>query len=159
MKKNLYKNFGICQHFIDRSDVEYVPDIEPDFDDSPLKKVLDEIFSVDPRTGAPKGDIAYFLSKDGNPEVKAWLETNLLQPRRSVSSHPDGVTDEVIAEFSRNPGESGLDYAARLVSIRDEAIANVKTLKDAYEKRIKDNLQKPDVVTPNEPPKTLGDEK
>lgn len=159
MKKDLYKYFGICQHFIDRSDVEYVPDVEPDFDDSPLKKVLDEIFSVDPRTGAPKGDIAYFLSKDGNPEVKAWLETNLLQPRRSVSSHPDGVTDEVIAEFSRNPGESGLDYAARLASIRDEAIANVKTLKDAYEKRINQNPQRLDVDSPNEPSKTPGDEK
>lgn len=136
MKKDLYKYFGICQHFIDRSDVEFVPDVEPDFDDSPLKKVLDEIFSVDPRTGAPKGDIAYFLSKDGNPEVKAWLETNLLQPRRSVSSHPDGVTDEVIAEFSRNPGESGLEYAARLASLRDEATKNFKTLKDAYEKSL-----------------------
>lgn len=146
MKKDLYKYFGLCQHFIDRSDVEFVPDVEPDFDDSPLKKVLDEIFSVDPRTGAPKGDIAYFLSKDGNPEVKAWLETNLLQPRRSVSSHPDGVTDEVIAEFSRNPGESGLDYASRLASIRDEAFENVKTLKDVYEKSLNNNPPKSDDV-------------
>lgn len=129
MKKNLYKYFGLCQHFIDRTNVPEVPEVEPDVIETPLKAVLDEIFAVDPRSGFPKGDIAYFLSKDGNPEVKAWLESNLLQPRRQVSATPEGVTDEVIAEFSRQPGEEPLDYAARLASLRDEAMKNYEEAK------------------------------
>ena len=35
-----------------------------------LQSVLKEIFSVDEVTGFPKGDIQYYLSKDGNPMMK-----------------------------------------------------------------------------------------
>lgn len=96
---------------------------------SDLKEVLDEIFSVDPVTGNPRGDIQYFLSKDGNPQVKAWLETNLLAPRRSQSGYDSKqFDDDIIAEFGRNDGESVKDYSARLASLRDEAIKNYEEL-------------------------------
>lgn len=96
---------------------------------SELKEVLDEIFSVDPVTGNPRGDIQYFLSKDGNPQVKAWLETNLLSPRRSESGYDSKqFDDDIIAEFARNDGESVKDYSARLASLRDEAIKNYEEL-------------------------------
>ena len=73
------------------------------YNDSELQRVLNEIFSVDERTGFPRGDIAYFLSKDGNPQVKAWLESNLLSPRvKKSGSSIEGVTDDFIAEYARN---------------------------------------------------------
>lgn len=96
---------------------------ELEIDDTQLKKVLDEIFSVDPITGFPKGDIQYFLSSDGNPQVKQWLENNLLKPRISSSSNLEGVTDDMIAEFSKKKDESASAYAERLMSIYDAAKA------------------------------------
>lgn len=135
MKKFLYSKMSLCNRaydfvHVDESEEEQIVELI----ESPIGAVLQEIFSVDPVSGFPKGDIAYFLSKDGNPQVKAWLETNLLQPRRQVSAKPDGVTDELIAEFSRMPGESNLDFASRLASIRDEAMENIRKYKDQLPK-------------------------
>lgn len=113
---------GLCP------DVPYPWPDEPEVQiDSALKEVLDEIFSVDPVTGNPRGDIQYFMSKDGNPQVKAWLESNLLQPRRENPSY-DGVdvTDDLIAEFSRKSGENVEAYASRLDGLRTEAMENYK---------------------------------
>lgn len=135
MKKSLYNKMSLCNRsydfvHVEESDEEQIVELV----DSPIGAVLQEIFSVDPVSGLPKGDIAYFLSKDGNPQVKAWLETNLLQPRRQVAVKPEGVTHELIAEFSRQPGESNLDYASRLASIRDEAMENIRKYKDQLPK-------------------------
>lgn len=96
---------------------------EMELDESQLKAVLDEIFSVDPVSGFPKGDIQYYLSPEGNPQVKQWLENNLLKPRMASSKNPDGVTDDMIAEFSKKKSESASAYAERLMSIYDTAKA------------------------------------
>ena len=103
-------------------------DPKPQVDDSELKSVLDEIFSVDPVSGFPRGDIQYYLSADGNPLVKQWLETHLLQPRRASSSNPDGVTDDLINEMSRGANESVSDYQSRLMSLYDSAKADYDRL-------------------------------
>lgn len=127
MKKCLAKKFAQCEH-MDTTIVVVHEEPKFEYDDSQLKQVLDEIFAVDPVSGFPKGDIQYFLSKDGNPQVKAWLESNLLQPRAvSRGTSVEGVTDDMIAEFSRKPGETNASYAARLASIRDEALANLNS--------------------------------
>lgn len=127
MKRNLARFFSFCE-FIDPT--ARLEDNVPDYvmSDSDLQNVLNEIFSVDPDTGFPRGDIAYFLSKDGNPQVKAWLESNLLSPRSKQSgTSVDGVTDDFIAEYARNDGESVFDYASRLRGYYD-------TAKSEYEK-------------------------
>lgn len=102
----------------------YVPN------NSVLQNMLDEIFSVDPVSGLPKGDIQYFLSKDANPDVRLWLENNLLAPRaKQNGSSIEGVTDDLIAEMSRKAGENYIDYSARLASIRDSAMADIEKFK------------------------------
>ena len=131
MNKDLALHFaqyaGLCKD-VDYDEPEQI-DSENTLMTSQMKEVLDEIFSVDPVTGNPRGDIQYFMSKDGNPQVKAWLETNLLAPRRSNSGY-DGkqLDDDIIAEFSRNDGESIKDYSSRLASLRDEAMKNYEEL-------------------------------
>lgn len=97
--------------------------------DSELDAVLKEIFSVDEVSGFPKGDIQYYLSKDGNPQVKAWLEANLLSPRaKQQGADESQISDDLIVEMSRLDGESIADYRSRLMSIYDEAKANYDTL-------------------------------
>lgn len=100
--------------------------VDPEFevDESQLKSVLDEIFSVDPVSGFPRGDIHYYMSTEGNPLVKQWLENNILKPRmKSSGSSIEGVTDDMLAEFSRLDGESNDEYQTRLMSIYDSAKA------------------------------------
>lgn len=130
MKKDLWKYLSLFNGIIDPH--PEVPDeIVPETVSSELDSVINEIFSVDPRTGLPKGDLQYYMSADGNPEVKAWLEQNLLKPRSvATKSSLEDVTDDLIAEMSRNVDESSDDYVVRLASIRDEALSNVEGSKD-----------------------------
>lgn len=127
MKKSLAK-FMSCFSMIDTSIMpKFQEYIEP-FDDSQMKRVLDEIFSVDPETGLPKGDIQYWLSSEGNPQIKQWLENNLLKPRAiSSGTSIEGVTDDLIVEMSRKPGESADDYTCRLASLYDSAKAEYES--------------------------------
>lgn len=108
-------------------------DPAPQNDESELKSILDEIFSVDAVSGFPRGDIQYYLSSDGNPLVKQWLETHLLKPRAAVSSNPDGVTDDLINEMSRGADESISDYQKRLMSIYDRAKVDIDSLRQSVE--------------------------
>ena len=98
-------------------------DPAPDIMQTQLKEVLDEIFAVDPISGFPKGDIQYYLSSEGNPQVKQWLENNLLKPRMSGGSSLEDITDDMRVEFSRSANESISDYQARLMKIYDDAKA------------------------------------
>lgn len=129
MDRNLASWFSVYSNLdlsYDGRDQHVDPVPKPDI--SELKQVLDEIFSVDPVTGFPKGDIQYYLSADGNPMVKQWLETHLLKPRQSPGQSLQGVTDDMRVEFSRGKGESIEDYQARLTSLYASAKAEYERL-------------------------------
>lgn len=130
MDRKLASWFGVYKNLdLTYNGRELHIDPVPQVDTSELKQVLDEIFSVDPITGFPKGDIQYYLSADGNPMVKQWLETHLLKPRQTSGQSIQGLTDDMIAEFSRVRGESIEDYQARLTSLYDAAKADYERLK------------------------------
>lgn len=120
MKKELAKYLAIAQGL----DLSYHPGPTPiDNPDGVQKNDLDnmlaEIFAPDPLTGAPKGDIAYYLSPDGNPMIKQWLENNLLAPR-GVKSSNGQYDDDTIAEYSRGADESVDAYRERIIGYIDE---------------------------------------
>lgn len=128
MKRQLGYKFAAYSG-INPAAVDEVYDLPYEIQEMPLDSVLKEIFSVDSRTGAPRGDISYFLSKDGNPQVKAWLESNLLAHRaKQNGSSIEGVTDDLLAEFSRRSDETGVQYQQRLMSLYDEAKKNYEDL-------------------------------
>lgn len=121
MDKRLWKLFAVYQGIQEQETNGSAPDPEYKPSESNLDDIIREIFSVDPVSGLPKGDIQYYLSKDGNPDVKRWIENNLLTPRVvSGQSTPEGVTDDMIVEMSRQSGESVEDYSSRLLSIYTE---------------------------------------
>lgn len=131
MDRKLAKRFPQYKYLnLDEEKMSYVMNqIEDVKHDSELDAVLKEIFSVDEVSGFPKGDIQYFLSKDGNPQVKAWLEANLLSPRAKEQGVDESViSDDLLVEMSRRDGETTDDYRSRLMSIYDEAKANYDTL-------------------------------
>ena len=122
MRRELAKFFA-CFANIDTNRTPELEVPEIDLSKSDLDLVLDEIFKPDPVSGLPKGDLAYYLSPDGNPNIKAWLENNLLQPRALRSgSTMEGVTDDMIHEMQRQDNESVEDYISRLNAIRNEVL-------------------------------------
>lgn len=130
MNKKLAKFFAVFSSI----DCSVVPEHQLEDDmiqqESDLDSVLKEIFAVDTRTGLPKGDIQYFLSKDGNPQVKAFIESALFAPRNPQGMFsPEQITDDLIVECSRMPDESIDDYAARLDKFRSDAMAEYEKAK------------------------------
>lgn len=107
-------------------DPEYVP-IEDD-----MQRVLREIYTVDEVTGVPQGDLVYYLSPNGNPQVKEWLVNNLLKPRAAAQgSSVEGVTDDMLAEFAKGRDESPTQYRDRLNSIYQQATADIEKFKNS----------------------------
>ena len=129
MKRSVLKNLAQYE-YCDKTAYYFEPVLKYQFNDNDLDAVLKEVFSVDPVSGFPKGDIQYWLSKDGNPMVKDWLMNNLLAPRAKLTgSSIEGVSDELIAEMSHRDGESLSAYQSRLISIYDEARNNLEESK------------------------------
>lgn len=83
----------------------------------PNKSLFDIVFSVDPRTNLPVGDLSIWMSDKVSPEVKRYIEMNLHSP---VSIDADGsgeyrnLSDDDIATFTRSSDESISDYRSRL---------------------------------------------
>lgn len=90
-----------------------------------VQSLLNYIFGCDPNSGLPVGDLAIYLGKKCNPQVKEFIQSNLMlenaTPDSSVNLPPDVVnkfrsviTDDDISFFSRNHGESREEYSDRL---------------------------------------------
>lgn len=113
-------------HTLDKSQgkITYLPKV------SDVRKkedpLMDYIFGVNPVTGLPTGDLAIYLSDKANPEVRQFIEMNLLKDNPSTDvpalSMPDDVvnkyrsviTDDDVAQFSRNHDETRDEYAERM---------------------------------------------
>lgn len=97
--------------------------VDEDVND-PNQALLDMIFAVDESTGLPQGDLSVFLGDKANPEIRNFIQSQLLQERSDVhglSGLSTEVTnkfrelpDDDIAFFSRNHNESRQEYADRL---------------------------------------------
>lgn len=92
----------------------------------PYEELLDMIYSIDPRTGMPKGDLAVFMNVDANPEIRDFIQKNLMMEMPTSdgqglvmndalrNSFTKNITDDDIAEFSRNANETSDEYAKRI---------------------------------------------
>lgn len=125
MKKDLFTKMS-CFSGIKSNDVFVVEEPEYIMPDTELDRVIREIFTIDERTGLPMGDIAYYLSPDGNPVVKQWLENNILKPRASRGENPADLTDDLIVEMSRGTDESLDSWQNRIMNIYDSAVSELQ---------------------------------
>lgn len=107
--------------------------------------LLDLIFAPDER-GALLGDISHYLGENTNPEVRQFIEQQLLRENNGSSSNmsiPDDVlnkmkstiTDDDIAFFSRDHNETAEQYAYRVGKyFAEEKAKNVANAKFEREK-------------------------
>ena len=77
------------------------------------------IYSVNPRTHLPDGDIAMFMSDNTAPEIRDFISKNLMQDYGSLvdGAKYDGVDDDTLAMYTRNQGESLQDYRDRMYGV------------------------------------------
>lgn len=94
------------------------------------KALLDLIYGVDENTGLPCGDLSMYLSPKTNPEVRNFIEMNLMRdnsdgksqvsiPNEVLNQMRATITDDDIARFSRGGDESREDYALRVRNYLD----------------------------------------
>ena len=99
---------------------------QPDKD----KALLALIYGVDETTGLPCGDISMYLSPKTNPEVRSFIEMNLMRdnsdgksqvsiPNEVLNQMRSTITDDDVARFSRGADESREDYALRVRNYLD----------------------------------------
>lgn len=99
-----------------------IPDPPEIRSESDLQRVLDSIFTVDEKSGLPRTDVQYYLSPNGNPEVREWLINNLMKPRADKMRNTiEGVTDDMQYEFSRHADEDLDSYRERIYNLGVEA--------------------------------------
>lgn len=92
-------------------------DLVPDVVDS-TKVLFDKIFAVNPVTNLPDGDIAVFMSENTSPEIKAFIQSQLMSPNGLQSDTSfDGLSDDDLAVLSRGAEESVSAYASRMRSV------------------------------------------
>lgn len=109
-------------------------------------QLLNYIYSVNPVTGLPQGDLSVYLGDKANPQVRAFIEMNLLQetensksgfqlPDEVLNKFREHISDDDIAAFSRNHGETKEEYADRmkLYMLQEKQ----KRSKQIYEARLK----------------------
>lgn len=137
---------------VDTTKREYVG-VESD-DVSPDDALLDLIYTSDPVSGLPVGDLAIFMNEKANPEVRAFIQDKLLRENPNISRADVSnevynkfrtvLTDDDIQYFSRNHGESNEEFADRIklylhnekekVRTRKEQLKLKKALDDASKK-------------------------
>lgn len=83
----------------------------------PKESLFAQIFSVNPLTGLPDGDVAMYLSEKVNPDVKRFIEMNLHSPvdlGSDTSGQFSDLSDDDVAEFTRASSESFSEYSSRV---------------------------------------------
>lgn len=130
---------------------DFMPDILPD-EQVDVVKSIDPIFKyiygTDPVTGHPIGDLSVYLGDDANPEIRNFIERQLMQLRNDVHSDTSMPTevvnkfrtlsDDDVARFSRNHDETRDEYADRLRAYFAEE--RVRRFKEAKDKKLKSEL-------------------
>lgn len=113
------KVYGFNQ-FRSLKGVEYpIPEYEPlqEVNIDPNQSLYDLVFSVNPETNLPDGDIAMFMNENTNPDVRRFIEMNLHSPQvidGDSAGQFSELDDDVLITLSRGQYESISSYRSRL---------------------------------------------
>lgn len=84
------------------------------------KALFDIVFSVNPLTLLPDGDIAVYMSENTSPDIRRFIEMNLHSPIL-IDADKDaafaGLSDDDVATFMREPTESLSAYRQRMFDV------------------------------------------
>lgn len=144
MRNINYKHLEKYQDIMANVEPLQEPESETVVDQDPKQSLLQVIYSIG-ADGWPVGDLAYFVSNKSNPEVQRFILENLMQDV-SAAANPsvEGLDDDTITCFTRQSGESKIDYLNRLnssiqkdVYIINEAQRSIHSSKKASDQDVK----------------------
>ena len=86
--------------------------------------LLDVIYAVNPDTGLPQGDVAFYLSKNCSPELRQFINDNLMRPIQPLEGLPADKQDDLF-DYIRNENETRYEYAARVTKLQREKVVKL----------------------------------
>lgn len=90
------------------------------------KQIINKLNAPDPRTGLPRNIMAIYQSKETSPEVRTFIENNLLQRQQStLTMSADDYDDDQIINGTPKPFESLNEYDARVRGMLEEDKKNL----------------------------------
>lgn len=78
---------------------------------NPLLKI---VFAMDERTNYPGNDIALNVAQGTNPEIKAFIQSQLMGDNSPLNLSTKDISDDVILELTKRDGEAPSAYANRI---------------------------------------------
>lgn len=132
MKKEMYSFLGL--EIPSPIDLDSIKSEHVELSDS-SQAVLQAIYSLDPVTRLPTGDIMCYLASTTPPEVKQYILDNIMIDTSShkLPSLPEGLDEDTAFALERRNDESPDAYRSRIsdymfeqVRIRNMAIENAK---------------------------------
>lgn len=134
MKSKIGKRaFGYIQ-FQALKDIEpIIKASEPVMKEQDNEQLFDQIFTVNPRTLLPDGDIAVFMSENTSPEVRNYISNMLMNPLPDdASALPSGydIDEETLVGLTRRSSETFNDYRSRVVSFLEKQKNEVEKQKN-----------------------------
>lgn len=114
MKKELVKYFDFAEGKDLKCHDELPMFNDIDVKESPFDNVIKRIYAPDPVTKLPSSDVGVFLSADTPPDIRDFIQRNLMGEVTPVNFNVEGVDDDTIAELTRSSNESIAQYAARV---------------------------------------------
>lgn len=89
-----------------------------DFVKSSSERIFDEIYKLSP-DGTVSDDLSMWLSDKTSPQIRDFISSQLLQ-KTEVEPLKDGLTVDDVERYSRQAGETRIEYAARLKQLAIE---------------------------------------
>lgn len=131
MKESLRKSYRAFQGIKDHEMIQ-MPVKEIKHQGKESDSLLSAIYTLDPRTKLPTGDIACYVSSNTSPEVKKFILDNLMRDvsANAIDKIPDGLSDEDAFALTRQRGESRENYMERLKKFMDDNIQAIQDLKE-----------------------------
>ena len=90
-----------------KKEEQVVVEVDPKYSD-----LMAVIYGVDPVTKLPAGDLAQYLSKETNVQIRDFIQNQLMQALEP--EHTEKLSDDELVQFSRKSGESVVDYTSRM---------------------------------------------
>lgn len=89
-----------------------------DFVKSSSERIFDEIYKLSP-DGTVSDDLSMWLSDKASPQIRDFISSQLLQ-KTEVEPLKEGLTVDDVERYSRQAGETRIEYAARLKQLAIE---------------------------------------
>ena len=83
--------------------------------------LLDVIYACDPITNLPSGDFIMYLGKDTSPEVRQFIQSQLLTELPKGIAVPEDQQD-VLFDYVRRQNEPLRDYVARITEFEKNRV-------------------------------------